>query len=587
MRGGHARIGLVHQGFDAVELALLQVAELLLAAGRCGRGFSARRWLLHRRAAGRGGLPLLPLRVVGEGARVAEAVEAQHHIRHAVEHVAVMRDQHKRALELQQRLFQDLERGDVEIVGRLVEHQHVRRLQHQPRDQYAGALAAAQALDWLVELVACEQELRGVARYMHDAVLIDHRIRVRRKRAAQRERGIQLAHLREVDYTQVLGALDVARCGSEFAGHRAQNRRLAAAVRADQTKLHAVDDAEAHIRNNRAATKSKLDLVELDQPLGLAVGRVELDARAEDARARVHLGELADQAVRIVDAGLGLRCSGLRSAPQPLDLGLHAVAQTLLHLALGLHVELAAFEKLAVAAAHAEGALGIDAAQLDDLAGHVLQEVAVVRDHDAREARGAQHGLQPLDALEVEMVRRLVEQQHVRLHHHRLGDREPLAPASAQTGGFCVHADGGVRAVVGEAGLAERLAQALLVLVLRNTAAVERGLQHAAHRRACGVLGDLLHVADARALAHGDFARIGFHLAGEDGEQRGLARAVRPDQADAVAFIHGKRNIFKQGRRAKALAHALRVQDWRHRLLVYLERSRTVFPGTPPPPFLG
>ena len=269
-----------------------------------------------------------------------------------------------------------------------------------------------------------------------------------------------------------------------FAGHGAQDGRLAAAVRANQAELHAVRDAEADAANDLAAAQRDADIFKLDQALGLAIGGGELDASRRGTRARVDIGELADEFVRVVDARLGLGGTRLRSAAQPLDLGLHAVAQALLHLALRLHVELAALEKLRVGSAHAQHALGVDAAQLDNLAGNVLEKVAIMRDHDAGKPRAAEHAFEPLNAFEIEMIGRLVEQQHIGLGDHGLGDGQPLAPAAREACGFGIHADGGVGPIVGKAGAAQGLAQPLLALVGGNAGALERSLHHAAHGQA-------------------------------------------------------------------------------------------------------
>ena len=58
-----------------------------------------------------------------------------------------MRHQHQRAGKFGEAVFQHFERGDVEIVGRLVEQQQVGGLQHQARDQHARLLAAREAGD--------------------------------------------------------------------------------------------------------------------------------------------------------------------------------------------------------------------------------------------------------------------------------------------------------------------------------------------------------------------------------------------------------------------------------------------------------
>ena len=55
-----------------------------------------------------------------------------------------MADQEHRAGVGLQQLLEQLERVDVEVVGRLVEHQHVGRQREQAREQQAVALAAGQ-----------------------------------------------------------------------------------------------------------------------------------------------------------------------------------------------------------------------------------------------------------------------------------------------------------------------------------------------------------------------------------------------------------------------------------------------------------
>ena len=120
------------------------------------------------------GLPSLPLRIVGETAGAAEAVKANHHVRDTIEHVAVVGDEHQRAAIFQQAFFQDLEGWDVEIVGGLVEQEHVGRLQHQPGNQDAGTFASGEVRHRLVELVPAEQKSRRPRGDMDDAVLVDH-----------------------------------------------------------------------------------------------------------------------------------------------------------------------------------------------------------------------------------------------------------------------------------------------------------------------------------------------------------------------------------------------------------------------------
>jgi DNA-binding response OmpR family regulator len=53
-------------------------------------------------------------------------------------------DQEERAVVVLQQLLEQVEGLDVEVVGRLVEHQHIGRPRKEPRQQQAVALAAGE-----------------------------------------------------------------------------------------------------------------------------------------------------------------------------------------------------------------------------------------------------------------------------------------------------------------------------------------------------------------------------------------------------------------------------------------------------------
>ena len=59
--------------------------------------------------------------------------------------------------------------------------------------------------------------------------------------------------------------------------------------------------------------------------------------------------------------------------------------------------------------------------QLDDDRGHLVQKGAVVGDGDDAAVEVDQQLFEPGNGIEVQMVGRLVEQQHVGLGHQRLG----------------------------------------------------------------------------------------------------------------------------------------------------------------------
>ena len=127
-----------------------------------------------------------------------------------------MTDQHHRAGKFEQALLQDFERGDIQIVGGLIEQQHVGGGQHQSRDHDARALAAREPRDRHVELVVAKQEALGPSGDVDGAVAIDHHVAIRAQGAAQADVGVQVraAVLRETDDLQAIGALDVPSSGS-------------------------------------------------------------------------------------------------------------------------------------------------------------------------------------------------------------------------------------------------------------------------------------------------------------------------------------------------------------------------------------
>ena len=98
-----------------------------------------------------------------------------------LDEVAIVRDEDQRAAVVVERVEQHVLRVDVEVVGRLVEQQRVRRAQQHARHGQARALAARQHARLLVDVVAREQEAaEDVADGRH------HRGRRARRRASRR-----------------------------------------------------------------------------------------------------------------------------------------------------------------------------------------------------------------------------------------------------------------------------------------------------------------------------------------------------------------------------------------------------------------
>ena len=187
-----------------------------------------------------------------------------------------------------------------------------------------------------------------------------------------------------------------------------------------------------------------------------------------------------------------------------------------------------------------------------------------MRHDDEGECSGPEQAFQPLDAFKIEVVCRLVEQQDVRIGDEGFGNRKALAPAAAQARRFAVHAGIAAAVVFRKAGATECFAKALLALTGRDGGAIQSLFDVLAHGDARSEIGDLMHVADTGALAKRDFAGVGLVLGAENGEQRGFACAIGPDQADTVAIVDGERDTVEERIGAEALGDILRDQNRRH-----------------------
>ena len=119
---------------------------------------------------------------------------------------------------------------------------------------------------------------------------------------------------------------------------------------------------------------------------------------------------LGDERVVRVDAGLALGLPGAGRHADPLELALERALAGLVRLLLVGEARLLLLEPRRVVALPRDA---VAAVELEDPAGHVVEEVAVVGDGDDGARVVAEEALEPRDRLGVEVVGRLVEQQQV------------------------------------------------------------------------------------------------------------------------------------------------------------------------------
>ncbi len=138
---------------------------------------------------------------------------------------------------------------------------------------------------------------------------------------------------------------------------------------------------------------------------------------------------LGDQLLIGADARLGLRLPRLGARPDPVELAGERALLGLFLLALDLEPLLLLLEPRRIAALVGNACAAIE---LERPFGDVVEEVAVVRDHDHGARIVAQMMLEPCDALGVEMVGRLVEQQDIRPGQKQLAKRHAPPFAARQ-----------------------------------------------------------------------------------------------------------------------------------------------------------
>ena len=255
------------------------------------------------------------------------------------------------------------------------------------------------------------------------------------------------------------------------------------------------------------------------------------------------------------------------------------------------------------------GALG----EFDDPIGDRIDEVAVVGNEEKGSGPGGELLLEPGDRVDIEVVGRLVEDQHVGFGEEQAGQRHAHAPTTRELADGTV-AVGVLKSETGEnlAGVglegvaAHRLVLALDLAVLGEQRVVGVGVRRSVrvgdrsfepmeflgqvghlagagqhlfeHRTSGGVDEILRQVAEGHVLGFGDRAPIGFGIADEDLDQRRLARAVAADERDASPRRQLQGDIGEQVAGSVGAGEARRGEHDRLRLRTRMPSSASSAP---------
>ena len=185
-------------------------------------------------------------------------------------------------------------------------------------------------------------------------------------------------------------------------------------------------------------------------------------------------------------------------------------------------------------------------------------------DEQQRSRPVEKHLLEQLQRLDVEIVGRLVEHQHVRRACEQAREQQPVALAARQR----------THRREGPFGWKQELLQ-IPVHVLRlavhedSVAAVGDGVEHGTI--GIELLALLIVVDDLDAGAAPHLALVWRQLADQQPQECRLAGPVRPDQPDPIAPRHPYRQVADDGLAAKRFGHAFGLE---HRLTRALRERR-------------
>ena len=242
------------------------------------------------------------------------------------------------------------------------------------------------------------------------------------------------------------------------------------------------------------------------------------------------------------------------------------------------------------------------AIQLHDPGRQPLQERAVVGDQQHRAGVVGQESLHPFDRVDVQVVGRLVEEQHLGRCDQRARQQHPAAPAARQA----VHGSIGRQLQPRQHHLDPLFqppAVALFQLVLQPSHLVQRRGAAVCHLHRRVVVGRDQRAQPPQALGHHvedtgwrierdiliqpraakarrppDGAPVGLQFSAGDAQQRGFAAAVAPNQRNAFAGLELQRDVIEQRHVAVGVADVVQAEQG-HESLGYSQAPRLQAPG--------
>src|ERR1700722_6911481 len=485
----------------------------------------------------------------------------------AVQEPAIVRDDDRTTRESHQRVFERAQSFDIEVVGRFIEQQHVAAGLQYFREVHTIAFTARQVADHLLLLHALEIEASDVAARGSLVVadldeveargdLLPHRILVIER----------LARLIDVGQLHAGSQADFAAVRLLDSRQNAKPRGFAGAVGSGDSHDSPRGQAETQGIDQQPVAITLAYVLAFDDQVAQPVAGRNVDFIGFVA----FLEFLRRQLLVALQARLGLRLARFRVRAHPFQLAPPGLGERLLLAPLLAKALLFLLARGGVVALPGDAVAAIE---LQNPFGDVVQKIAVVSDRDHRARVFIEEVLEPGHRFGVQVIGRLIEQQHVGLGQEQAAQRNAtLLPA----GQLSHHRVPGrqTQRIGRNFQLAFQLPAADCIDLVLHLGLLFQSLVHFVIRHRLGepvadgveTVDQALHIADPfadhlaygfgfieqgflRQVAHLD-ARLRARLAldvlfdpGHDFQQCGFAGAVQAEHADLGTREKAQRNI--------------------------------------------
>ena len=350
---------------------------------------------------------------------------------YAVEEPAVVRDNQGRAREVQKGFFQGPEGFHVQIVGRLIQQQHVAALFQQLGQVQAVALTTGQVANPLLLVAALEVEAANVGSRRRLVVAHLDDIVAVREFLPDGFAAVQISHLVHVGQFHGFADGDVARIRFVETGDHLEQGGFTGTVAADDAHDGTGRYAEGHVFIQQSVTEGLADTVHLDHLVAQPWTRRNVEFVGFVAL----LEFLGAHLLKAGQTSLALRLAPFRVAAHPLQFLLDGFLVRGFLLGFHLQTLFLVLQPLAVVAFKRNAMATV---QFQDPASDVVQEVAVVGDGDHGSFVIVQEAFKPGHGFGIQVVGGFVQQQHVRPRQEQAAQGYPAALTTGKNADFLI-----------------------------------------------------------------------------------------------------------------------------------------------------